>query len=93
MKNQYTTIISPKAKVVLDHLNIKYNPRVSRSGFIIAQCPFHANGNEKNYSLSINEDIGYFRCFSCNAKGGNTFTFYRRVTGATFHETLIYWGA
>jgi DNA primase len=50
----------------------------------IAPCPFHP---ETKPSFSVNEELGAFYCFGCQASG-DIFTFYSRINGLDFKETL-----
>lgn len=46
-----------------------------------ALCPFHP---DKNPSLNVNVRTGAFRCFVCDAKGGDVLAFHRLKTGMGF---------
>lgn len=37
--------------------------------FILAACPVHKNGQERNPSFSVNSKTGSYHCFSCGIKG------------------------
>jgi DNA primase len=50
----------------------------------MAPCPFHS---ETKPSFSVNEELGVFHCFGCQASG-DIFTFYSRINGLDFKETL-----
>jgi DNA primase len=50
----------------------------------VAPCPFHP---ETKPSFSVNEELGVFHCFGCQASG-DIFTFYSRINGLDFKETL-----
>ncbi len=50
----------------------------------MAPCPFH---QETKPSFSINEEDGLFYCFGCQASG-DLFSFYGRINGTDFKETL-----
>ncbi|MDR3358806.1 MAG: DNA primase [Desulfovibrio sp.] len=50
----------------------------------VAPCPFHP---ETKPSFSVNEELGVFYCFGCQASG-DIFTFYSRINGLDFKETL-----
>ena len=47
-------------------------------------CPFH---QEKSASFTVSPSRQIFHCFGCGA-GGNVFTFFTRITGASFPETV-----
>jgi DNA primase len=49
-----------------------------------APCPFH---QETKPSFSVNEELGVFHCFGCQASG-DIFDFYSRINGLDFKETL-----
>ncbi|MDR2744742.1 MAG: DNA primase, partial [Desulfovibrio sp.] len=50
----------------------------------VAPCPFHP---ETKPSFSVSEERGVFYCFGCQASG-DIFTFYSRINGLDFKETL-----
>lgn len=82
-KPKKTALISPSA--TLDLLDVRYR----RSGRRLeCFCPFHKNGKERSPSLMMDAVGGYFRCFTCGAKGGDVIAFYRVVTGAGFQDAL-----
>ena len=49
-----------------------------------AVCPFHA---DKDPSLSVNPEKGFWHCFGCGA-GGNLFSFIMRIENMTFSDAL-----
>lgn len=49
-------------------------------------CPFHED--KQTGSFYIHQDTGAFKCFSCNAKGGDIITFLRQRDGISFMEAL-----
>lgn len=51
----------------------------------VALCPFH---DDKNPSMSINQEKQIYKCFSCNA-GGNVFTFIQDYEKISFPEAVI----
>ncbi len=58
---------------------------VKRSGRrFAAVCPFHS---DKDPSLSINSDKGFWHCFGCGA-GGNLITFVMKIENISFIEAL-----
>lgn len=76
----------PPPKKVLELLNIRY---LARGGdWIQVFCPFHANGQERNSSLSMHTQSGHYKCHACGAKGGDVIAFYRAITGCGFREAL-----
>lgn len=52
-------------------------------------CPFHS---EKSPSFSVNEDLGYFKCFGCG-ESGDVITFVQKVEGMDFKEAMEHLGA
>jgi DNA primase len=57
--------------------------KLGRKRFI-THCPFHA---DKHPSLSVNETLGLFHCFSCGA-GGDMFKLVMLVRKCEFKEAL-----
>jgi len=55
-----------------------------RGSQYFGRCPFH---EERTPSFCIDRARGVFHCFGCGA-GGDVLTFYRRLTGASFHKAL-----
>lgn len=41
----------------------------SGKGFVLATCPVHKGGRERNPSFSVNTYTGSYHCFSCGIKG------------------------
>ena len=50
----------------------------------IGLCPFH---DDKNPSMHVNDEKGFFHCFSCGA-GGDVFGFLMRYSNIGFPEAL-----
>ena len=50
----------------------------------IGLCPFH---DDNNPSMHVNDEKGFFHCFSCGA-GGDVFGFLMRYSNIGFHEAL-----
>jgi DNA primase len=81
-------LLSPIA--TLDFLGVRYR----RSGQRLeCYCPFHKNGKERNPSLMVDAREGYFRCFTCGAKGGDVIALYQGATEACFHDAIKTLGA
>ena len=58
---------------------------LKRSGKnLVGLCPFH---DDKNPSMHVNEDKGFFHCFSCGA-GGDVFGFLMRHGGMEFMDAM-----
>jgi len=55
-----------------------------------ALCPFHGDTNP---SLSVNVDSGAFKCFACDAKGGDLIAFEMRLKGVDFKTAATSLGA
>ena len=67
------------ADVVRRYVNLQRH-----GGRWVAPCPFH---QETKPSFSVNEELGYFHCFGCQASG-DLFEFYARINGLEFREAL-----
>jgi hypothetical protein len=48
-------------------------------------CPFH---DDHHPSLSVNLQKGYFKCHSCDAKGGGIVKFHMMKYGLSFQDTV-----
>lgn len=44
-------------------------------------CPFHDDGSP---SMSMHSAKGFYKCFSCDAKGGDLIAFHQRLRGISF---------
>ena len=53
-------------------------------------CVFH---DDKNPSMSINVNSGGFKCFACDARGGDVLTFHRERHGLSFVDAAKALGA
>lgn len=49
------------------------------------KCPFH---NDHRPSLSINLEEGWYKCFSCGAKGGGIVRFHMSRYSLTYKQTI-----
>lgn len=49
-------------------------------------CPFHADTRKGNFRVNV--DSGAFRCFACNAKGGDAIAFTMQRYGLEFRSAL-----
>ncbi len=49
-------------------------------------CPFHPD--KRAGSFHVNLDTGAFKCFSCDASGGDIIDFVRRRQGSSFRGAL-----
>ena len=61
-----------------------------KQGWAKVLCCFH---EENQPSLSINLIEGHFRCFACNAKGGDVLAFHRLRYKLSFVEAVNHFGA
>ncbi|MCH4248862.1 CHC2 zinc finger domain-containing protein [Acinetobacter populi] len=61
-----------------------------RTLWIKVVCPFH---DDKAPSLSINTQKGCFKCFACEAKGGDIIAFHMQLKGIGFVEACKQLGA
>jgi DNA primase len=58
-----------------------------RGQAMYARCPFHGDGNERSPSLSINDEIGKFRCFACDERG-DVFQYLMLKENLSFRQAL-----
>lgn len=76
---------------LIDILRDKYKV-VSRGGNkYTVQCPFHKDGQETNPSMSVDDDKGVYKCFTCGAKG-NVITYLKEKENMSFKEAIEYLG-
>jgi hypothetical protein len=66
-------------------------PRSNGKGWAQATCPFHASKSRTSFSVNLNS--GAFRCFGCDAHGGDVLSFVRLRDGLGFREAAIRLGA
>ena len=52
-----------------------------RHGWALVKCIFHEDSHP---SLSVNAELGAFKCHACCAKGGDVLAAYRLLTGCDF---------
>ena len=71
-------------KVLTDH---KVSYRLNGQ-WLLVQCPFHKNGQETNYSLSMHLTTGHFCCHACGKKGPDVIAFHRLMKGISYLEAL-----
>ncbi|MCI0354333.1 MAG: CHC2 zinc finger domain-containing protein [Acidobacteria bacterium] len=64
--------------------------RFNASGWAQVHCVFHEDGHA---SLSIRRERGAFRCFACNARGGDMLAFEMLRSGADFKRASRALGA
>jgi CHC2 zinc finger len=64
--------------------------RFNASGWAQVRCVFHEDGHA---SLSIHRQRGAFRCFACNARGGDVLAFEILRSGVDFKSAARALGA
>ena len=64
--------------------------RFNASGWTKVRCVFHEDGHA---SLSIHREFGAFRCFACDARGGDVLAFEMLRSGADFKSAARALGA
>jgi CHC2 zinc finger len=64
--------------------------RFNASGWAQVCCVFHEEGHA---SLSIHRERGAFRCFACNARGGDVLAFEMLRSGVDFKSAARALGA
>jgi CHC2 zinc finger len=64
--------------------------RFNASGWAHVHCVFHEDGTA---SLSIHRERGAFRCFGCDARGGDVLAFEMLRSGADFKSAARALGA
>ena len=57
----------------------------------LVQCPFHGGGGEKNPSMSVDDDKGLYKCFTCN-EDGNIIKYLRVAKKLSFKDSISYLG-
>ncbi|EPR42241.1 DNA primase [Desulfovibrio sp. X2] len=58
--------------------------RPSSGGRFMGPCPFH---QETKGSFSVNQDLGFYYCFGCQATG-DVIDFYGRINGLEFRDAI-----
>ena len=69
---------------------LRKRSRASASGWVQALCPFHP---DKNPSFSFNRTSGAYRCFGCDAHGGDIVSFVMLRDGLDFKRAAMSLGA
>lgn len=72
------------AFIYLKEGDIRYLPKLRKSGDYTILCPFH---KEKSPSLRINVKNNYFKCFGCG-KGGDVIHLYQLYFKLSFIEAI-----
>jgi hypothetical protein len=75
---------------VADYQAIFGDLRFNASGWAQVHCVFHEDGHA---SLSIHRERGAFRCFACDARGGDMLAFEMLRSGADFKSAARALGA
>ncbi len=57
----------------------------------LVQCPFHSGGTENNPSMSVDDDKGLYKCFTCGEEG-NILKYLRIKSGLSFKDSVAYLG-
>src|SRR3989344_538416 len=73
-----------KSKVDLVEVIASYIPLKKAGRNYKGLCPFHS---EKTPSFMVSTERQIFKCFGCN-EGGDALTFYQKIEGLEFTETL-----
>ncbi len=55
--------------------------KTKRNGWAVGICPFHSDSKP---SLSVNMRSGGYKCFACNASGGDVIAFHMAQYGFDF---------
>ncbi len=55
----------------------------------LVQCPFHSGGTENNPSMSVDDDKGLYKCFTCGEEG-NILKYLRLKMGLSFKDSVAY---
>ena len=77
---------------LIDILRDKYKVVPRGGNKYTVQCPFHKDGQETNPSMSVDDDKGVYKCFTCGAKG-NVITYLKEKENKTFKEAVQYLGS
>ena len=77
---------------LIDILGDKYKVVPRGGNKYTVQCPFHKDGQETNPSMSVDNDKGIYKCFTCGAKG-NVITYLKEKENKTFKEAIQYLGS
>ncbi|MBQ7617280.1 MAG: DNA primase, partial [Desulfovibrio sp.] len=73
-----------KARLSIVTLVSRYLTLTRNGSRWVAPCPFH---QETKPSFTVNEELGTFYCFGCQAKG-DIFGFYSQINGVDFKQAL-----
>ncbi|WP_363169508.1 CHC2 zinc finger domain-containing protein [uncultured Lamprocystis sp.] len=62
-------------------------PPTQRGGWVDGGlCPFHSDAHKGNFRVNL--DTGAYRCFSCDAKGGDIIDFHQQSRSLSFPDTI-----
>lgn len=85
-KNDIREIVEQVLKTVkIEEIIGEYLPLKKTGRRFTAICPFHS---DKDPSLSVSPDKGFFHCFGCGA-GGNAINFVMKIEDVSFREALL----
>ena len=76
---------------LIDILRDRYKVVPRGGNKYTVQCPFHKDGQETNPSMSVDDDKGVYKCFTCGAKG-NVITYLKEKENKSFKEAVQYLG-
>lgn len=82
-KGKFNRLNLPEPILVIHQLGLEIE-KTNSKGYFQLRCPFHKKGNEKTPSLNLHKISGHYRCYACNAKGGDILAFYINITGKSF---------
>jgi DNA primase len=62
-------------------------PPTQRAGWVDGGlCPFHPDTHKGNFRVNL--DTGAYRCFSCDARGGDILDFHQQTRNLSLPETI-----
>ena len=76
---------------LIDILRDRYKVVPRGGNKYTVQCPFHKDGQETNPSMSVDDDKGVYKCFTCGAKG-NVITYLKEKENMSFKDAVKYLG-
>lgn len=83
MDNQ-NIINEVRSKINIVELISEYVPLTKKGQYYWGICPFH---NDKNPSMSVDENRQTYTCWSCH-NSGNVFNFFEQIENISFKEAL-----
>ena len=76
---------------LIDILRDRYKVVPRGGNKYTVQCPFHKDGQETNPYMSVDDDKGVYKCFTCGAKG-NVITYLKEKENMSFKDAVKYLG-